>query len=76
MSPSQNGRRFEMLYLSTGESGRMIFPFKKKYPSQDWKESIFILQNCLKIKTTYSLVCNQVRVSSAGLTLSLSVRIY
>ncbi len=39
-------------------------------------ESILKLQNCLKMKTTYSLVCNRVRVSSARLALSLSVRIH
>jgi hypothetical protein len=33
MFPSLNGRRFEMLYICPGESGRMIFPFFK-YPSQ------------------------------------------
>jgi hypothetical protein len=39
-------------------------------------ESILKLQNCLKMKKTYSLVCNRVRVSSARLALSLSVRIH
>ncbi len=55
MSPSQNGRRFEMLYLCPGESGRSIFHFLNIRHKNWWNRSSNFKKNFkIKIKT-YSL---------------------